>query len=228
MEYTVNMKTKITYQDNLLSHLTTPLTTDDDEISKSTPHLKSALPAIRVTEFDSYSLGCFIKRFNQYVDLGVPVIPVTIDSYGGEVYSLLGMIDVIESSSVPVLTYSTSKSMSCGAFLAAFGTKGYRYISPLSTIMIHSISGFDWGKLEDMKSNVKEMDRLTDIVFGKLDEVCGQEQHFFKALIKENLNADFYVGAEDCKKYGLVDHIGVPDIEISFDITSKFKVRQKE
>jgi len=57
---------------------------------------------IRVNKFDEDAA----KEFNQHMSIaqssGQSVIPVVIDSYGGEVYSLMTMIDAIKSSRIPV------------------------------------------------------------------------------------------------------------------------------
>jgi membrane-bound ClpP family serine protease len=70
---------------------------------------------IRVNKFNEESA----KNFNQSVSLahntGQPVIPVIIDSYGGEVYSLMSMISAIKASEVPIATIVEGKAMSCGA-----------------------------------------------------------------------------------------------------------------
>ena len=80
-----------------------------------------------------------------------PIIPISIDSYGGAVYSLLGMIDAIEHCSLPVATIVESKAMSCGAFLFACGAPGHRYVGPNATVMIHTVSSGDFGKIDELK-----------------------------------------------------------------------------
>lgn len=68
------------------------------------------------------------------------VIPVIIDSYGGEVYALLSMIDAIDACELTVATIVEAKAMSCGSVLFSCGAEGHRYIGPNATVMIHDVS----------------------------------------------------------------------------------------
>ena len=215
------MKVKFNYPENLFLHTTQrsdPSLREDGSLSNN------FLKPILVQEFSEEGFRKFYNNFQVFLDADMPIIPVIIDSYGGEVYSLLGMIDLFKMSPVPVLTLSISKSMSCGSFLAAFGTLGYRYISPQSTIMAHSISSFEWGKLEDLKADVAETERLGDLLFNQLDAACGRKKGFFRNVLKENHNANAYYGPIECKEYGLVDHIGIPKIDINYDWSTNFNI----
>ena len=77
---------------------------------------------------------------------GQKVIPVVIDSYGGQVYSLMSMIAAIESAELPVATIVEGKAMSCGAVLLSFGEQGMRFADPHATVMIHDVSSGGYGK----------------------------------------------------------------------------------
>ena len=68
---------------------------------------------ILVNKFTEDSAKDFKKDMFRAQNSGQKIIPIEIDSYGGEVYSLLKMIDVIKSSTVPVATICMGKAMSC-------------------------------------------------------------------------------------------------------------------
>src|ERR1019366_7005279 len=93
----------------------------------------------------------FSSDMSKSHDSGQPVIPVVIDSYGGDVYSLLDMISHIQASKIPVATIVEGKAMSAGAILFGFGWPGYRYMAEHATLMIHDISSGGWGKVEEIK-----------------------------------------------------------------------------
>ena len=93
------------------------------------------------------------------------VLPVVIDSYGGQVYSLMSMISDIQHSRIPVATIVQGKAMSCGAILFSFGTEGRRYMDPDATVMIHDVSSMGWGKVEEIKADAKEVERLNQKVY---------------------------------------------------------------
>ena len=76
---------------------------------------------IRVRKFDEAAAAMFTKEMRKAQNTGQPVVPVIIDSYGGQVYSLMSMISDIKYSNLPVATIVQGKAMSCGAILFSFG-----------------------------------------------------------------------------------------------------------
>ena len=59
---------------------------------------------IRVNKFDEDAAKKFAQEMAQAHNTGQKVIPVVIDSYGGQVYSLMSMISAIRHSTLPVAT----------------------------------------------------------------------------------------------------------------------------
>src|SRR5690554_4690500 len=83
---------------------------------------------IWVTNFDTESVTDFYEKFVEWeANPLVETIPVYINSYGGQVFSLVAKRDLIKTSVKPVSTIAVGKAMSCGASLLAAGTKGYRF-----------------------------------------------------------------------------------------------------
>lgn len=173
---------------------------------------------ITVNKFNEETARDFQAAMCAAQNSGQKVVPVEIDSYGGEVYSLLSMISSIKNSSIPVATVIQGKAMSCGAILASFGTKGYRYMDPDATMMIHDISSGAWGKIEDLKSEVREVERLQEKVFKMMSENCEQEPDYFVNLISAKGRADWFLEAEEAIKHGIVDHSKVPVLEINVNV----------
>ena len=80
-----------------------------------TLELKQEPVIITINNFDEESAAAFSEAVSMAHNTGQKVIPVIIDSYGGQAYSLLSMISTIKSSTVPVATIVRGKAMSCGA-----------------------------------------------------------------------------------------------------------------
>jgi membrane-bound ClpP family serine protease len=59
---------------------------------------------IRVNKFDEDSAKKFAQEMAQAHNTGQKIIPVIIDSYGGQVYSLMSMISAIKHAEIPVAT----------------------------------------------------------------------------------------------------------------------------
>jgi ATP-dependent Clp endopeptidase proteolytic subunit ClpP len=152
----------------------------------------------------------FQETFEKAVNRNKSVIPIFIDSYGGDVYSLMQLISTIKASPLPIATICSGKAMSCGAMLFMFGTEGLRFMSEEATIMIHDVSSFTFGKVEEIKADVKEADRLNNLIFKMAAKHISKTENFFLDMIDKKKHADIYLTAKECKKLNICNHIGVP------------------
>lgn len=179
---------------------------------------ESARPiVIRVTEFDEESAAEFSTQMSKAHETGQPVIPVVIDSYGGEAYALLSMIADIQNARLPVVTIVEGKAMSCGAMLFCFGAQ--RYIAPHATLMLHDISADSVGKNEELKANAEATDRLQILAFGLMDRQCGQKEGYFNGMLDKKKHADWYLAAGEAVTHRLATHIGVPEMRTTISIS---------
>jgi ATP-dependent Clp endopeptidase proteolytic subunit ClpP len=169
---------------------------------------------IRVNKFTEDSAAEFQRKMAMAHNTGQEIIPVIIDSYGGQVYSLMAMISAINNSELPVATIIEGKAMSCGAILFSFGTEGYRFMDPYATVMIHDISSGSIGKIEELKSNAEEADRLNAQVFKMMAQNIGKSDKYFLKRIHEKGHADWYLTPQECKKINLANHLRVPVLNI--------------
>jgi len=184
-------------------------------------HYKPVL--IYVNEFNEKSAKDFSSRMTLAHNTGQPVIPIIIDSYGGQVYSLLNMISEIKHSSLPIMTIIQGKAMSCGAVLATFGQEGMRFAAPSSTVMIHDVSSGMFGKVSELKADVKEAERLNQKIFAMMDKNCNQPDGFFMKKLKQKDRADWYLTAKKAKKINFVNHLRVPTLTIDIGVKIKIK-----
>ncbi len=76
--------------------------------------------------FGAYNLKTFIKECEDVLRTGQDFLPIVIDSYGGQVYTLFGMADFLENCGVKVITITQGKAMSAGALLFSYGEDRYR------------------------------------------------------------------------------------------------------
>lgn len=155
---------------------------------------------------------------------GQEVIPVVINSYGGEIYALLAMIDMIKACKVPIATIVEGKAMSAGAALFCMGAEGHRYIGPNATVMIHEASSGAFGKNEEIKSSSAETDRLNQHMLKMMAKNCGKEENYFVDIIHEKKHADWYLDAKECLKHNIANVIGIPTFTVDFIIKQKFGI----
>lgn len=178
---------------------------------------KSKLPqtSILVNHFDEETVKKFKEEFYRLMDdHEIPIVPIYVDSYGGEIHSLLAMVDIMNSrNEKPVATIALGKAMSCGSILLACGSSGFRFAGPNATILIHEVSSMNWGTLSELKNNLKEVERLNTIIFKILETKCKQKSGYFQNLIRVNKQQDLFFTANQAKKHKIVDAIGMPKIE---------------
>lgn len=177
--------------------------------------IDNKLGIIHIVDFDEGSLCQFLDGYTVAINSGSKILPIEIDSYGGEVDVLNEMLSKIEDFKADggiVVTYCGSKAMSCGSVLLASGTKGYRFVSPRAHVMIHEVSGVEFGKLNDVKNGVKQQDLLNAELFAYLDAAGGKEPGYFEALCTKNKNADVFLTAKQCVEHGIVDQIKTPKL----------------
>ena len=185
--------------------------------------LRNPPVVITVNDFTEEAVRSFMCQMSDAHNTGQHVIPIVIDSYGGLVHGLMAMISAIRSTNLPVATIIQGKAMSCGAVLASCGTPGYRFIDPLSTMLIHQVSAGAFGKIEEIKNKAAETDRLNKVLFSIMDKNAGKPPGYFWDLIHVNDHADIFLTAEDVIKHGLADHVRVPTLVTSIDVKFELK-----
>jgi len=188
------------------------------------PKLIDELPVvIRIRKFDEPSAKVFSDEMARAQNSGQPIIPIIIDSYGGQVYSLMSMISDIKHSKVKVATIAQGKAMSCGAVLFSFGAEGHRYIDPDATVMIHDVSSMGWGKVEEIKADAEEVERLNQKIYRMMATNCGHPEEYFLDIVHEKGHADWFLDADECRRHNMANHLHVPSLRIRADITFKFE-----
>jgi ATP-dependent Clp protease protease subunit len=130
-----------------------------------------------------------------------PPIHLHISSGGGDVHSGIAGMETILNCKVPVYTYVEGFVASAATFLSMAGKK--RFIGANSSILIHQITAGFWGKHEEFKDEMANLDHLMAIVqkFYKAKTKLPEKE--MQALLKRDLLLD----ATKCKRYGMVDVI---------------------
>ena len=178
---------------------------------------------IRVKKFDESAAKEFSEKMSLAHNTGQPVVPVIIDSYGGQVYSLMSMISDITHARIAVATIVQGKAMSCGALLFSFGKEGMRYMDPDATIMIHDVSSMSIGKVEEIKADAEETERLNQKVYKMMAKNCGHHEDYFLDIIHEKGHADWFLETDECLKHNLTNHLHVPTLKIEVRVGFDFK-----
>jgi ATP-dependent Clp protease protease subunit len=113
--------------------------------------------------------------------------------------------------------------MSCGAVLLTFGEEGMRFADPDATIMIHDISSGGYGKIEELKADIKEAERLDEKIYVMMARNCGKKDDYFKKKVFTKKHADWFMNAVEAKKHSIVNHLRVPKIGINVSVDIDFE-----
>jgi ATP-dependent Clp protease protease subunit len=133
--------------------------------------------------------------------------PITmyIQSYGGDLYSGLAIIDGIGSIKAPVYTVAIGCVASAGALILCGGEK--IFATKHATIMLHQPHGGAKGQTTDLTIQVAEMNKKKQIT----------AEFMYKSIMKRNksnmtfaefnnmLERDAYFTSEESIKLGLID-----------------------
>lgn len=129
-------------------------------------------------------------------------ITLLLNTNGGDVYEALGIIDYMESLSVPVNVIARGRAMSAGAMILCCGT-GIRAASKQTTIMVHEASAEIYGKSADIKANADHIDDLEEDFYKVMEAKTGQSAEFWRKSCRK----DFYMSAIRAKELGLIDEV---------------------
>ena len=130
-------------------------------------------------------------------------ITMHIDSPGGSVKSSLSMVDVMDYIKSDIRTINTGMAASMGSVLLGAGTKGKRMSLKHSTTMLHQSSGGFSGNIQDAEIDWKNWQEVNKELFVLLGSYCGKKPE----QVMKDATRDFWLSAEEAKKYGIIDEI---------------------
>jgi len=130
-------------------------------------------------------------------------ISLYINSPGGSVSSTLAMIDTMNHIKPDVATVCVGMAASGGALLLSQGAKGKRFALPNAEMMIHQPLGGAQGQATDIEITARHILATRDRLNKMLAKATGQPI----AKIEKDVERDFFMTAEEAKKYGLIDEV---------------------
>ena len=133
-------------------------------------------------------------------------ISLYINSPGGVIYSGMAIYDTMQHIKPDVSTICVGMAASMASVLLSAGAKGKRYILPNAETMIHQPSGGAQGQATDIAITARQILRLRD----KLNKILSKTTGKPLPTIELDVERDYYMNAEESKKYGLVDKVYKP------------------
>lgn len=126
-----------------------------------------------------------------------------INSPGGSVTAGMAIYDTMQFVRSDVKTICIGMAASMGAFLLASGAKGKRCALPNAEIMIHQPLGGAQGQATDIQIAAERIIKMKK----KLNQILASHTGKSVHKVAQDTERDYYMDAEDAKKYGLIDEI---------------------
>jgi len=130
-------------------------------------------------------------------------ITMYINTPGGSVYAGYGIYDTMQYIGPDIATMCTGMAASMGAVLLTAGTKGKRSALTHSRIMIHQPLGGSQGQASDIEITAREIAKVKKELYEIISNHSGQD---YKKIWKDS-DRDYWMIAEEAKKYGLIDDV---------------------
>jgi ATP-dependent Clp protease protease subunit len=132
-------------------------------------------------------------------------ITLYINSPGGVISSGLAIYDAMQYAKSDISTVVTGQAASMGALLLCAGAKGKRFAWEHARVMIHQplISGNMYGPASDIQIQAEEMLRTRE----NLNKILAAHTGQTLQKIGEDTDRDYFMSADEAKKYGIVDKI---------------------
>jgi len=92
---------------------------------------------------------------------------------------------------------------SMGATLLAAGARGKRFALPNSEILLHQVAGGITGQATEIEIGARQILKIKQ----KLNEILAKHTGQPLKKIGKDTDRDFYLSAEEAKKYGVIDEV---------------------
>jgi len=130
-------------------------------------------------------------------------IRLYINSPGGSVTAGLAVYDTMQYVKPDVSTICVGIAASMAATLLAAGAKGKRFILSNSEVLLHQVMGGAEGQAIEIEIAARQIIRVKERINTILAKHTGQKLE----KLERDTDRDFWMDAEETKKYGIVDEI---------------------
>lgn len=130
-------------------------------------------------------------------------INIFIQSGGGSIHDMWGLIDFMLTYPIPIYTYAVG--LTASAALSIFIAGSVRYVFPHATLMYHDLSAGNSGKLQD----INEWKEYLQIEQKKIEDFVRIRTNMKQKQIKDirEKKKDFYIDAKQAVELGFAHHI---------------------
>lgn len=186
----------VTNKDNIyVNNKTRIIYLSDDIDNSSMGFINSSLLSLieKDNEAERKAKGDFVRK----------PIKLYINSFGGSIYDMWSLIDIIENSETPIHTYCTGYAMSAAFVIFISGHK--RFISNHATLLYHQVACWNRDLYQDIVDYESERDWLQNTMESFVKSHTNIKQAKLNSIRKNKI--DWYIHADEAIELGVADEI---------------------
>lgn len=130
-------------------------------------------------------------------------IYIYINSPGGYVHSGMAILDTMNFIKPEIHTICVGMAASMASIILAYGEKGKRSILENAEVMIHQPLGGAEGQATEIEISAKHILMNKEKLIKMISERSGQTEK----KVEDDMDRDYYMTADEAKKYGIVDKV---------------------
>ena len=131
-------------------------------------------------------------------------ISLCINSPGGSVTAGMSIYDTMQFVKPDIQTVCLGQAASAAAVLLAAGTEGKRMALPSARVLIHQpYAETGRGQVSDLEIQAREILRMRE----QMEEILAKHSNTPVSQIREDIERDKILTAEESLEYGLIDQI---------------------
>lgn len=189
--------------------ITTPYILEERQLNVATYDIFSRLLLDRIVflsgEVNRESMDTIVAQLLYLDSVDKRDINIYVNSPGGDVYSGLELISVMDYIKSDASTTVLGLAASMGAAISTSGEKGKRYALPYSRYMIHQpLSNFGYSKYTDSRIALEEMESVREDLYNILSEKSGND---FDKIVELCEHGDKWMKPEQAIELGFIDDI---------------------
>jgi len=192
-----------------ISNLITPYILEERQLNVASYDIFSRMLLDRIIflsgEVNSNSMDTIVAQLLYLDSVDNRDINLYINTGGGDCYSGLELVSVMDFVKSDVSTTVLGLAASMGAVIASSGTKGKRYVLPYSRFMVHQpLSSFGYSKFTDSKIALQEMESVRNDLYEILAKNSNKP---IEQVIDLCENGDRWMKPTEAIELGFVDSI---------------------
>lgn len=130
-------------------------------------------------------------------------VRIYVNSFGGSIYDMWALIDIMQNSKTPIHTYCTGYAMSAACIIFLAGHK--RFVSKHATLMYHQMECFADGKYQDAVESMGQMEYLQNMV----EEYVASKTKMSREELRKirETKQDYYIRHKEAIELGFADEL---------------------